>query len=608
MTETVRPKLIAFVSDVSARTQFILPNATHINSLPFDGIVVNIPASWSSMSPGVTVSEADVRQWLQPLTNFNVGKENYLAMEVDRPADLFDDAAWARVAQNWKTIGKVAAETGFKGILFDNEEYQGKWQDYPDNPTPQEAARGLSGYQAMASQRGREIMAALAETMPDAKVAVAHGPYTSAPRGPDVPAAISLQSGGPDGQELRGPFFTGFLEGLGPNQHLIDAGELYALRSAQEFQASFDYRNSTLPQRIDWQVRADALAQWSTRVDQGHIVYTDEFPVGYKQTPASLVTTLLNAFDHSEQAVFLYSESAQVPWLTPDVANKDWVAAASRAVELADNTQRGLAGNDSLVGSAKMDRLFGNAGFDTLRGNAGADIIYGGADGDTIHGDAGDDELYGEAGNDTIYSGAGADIMDGGAGSGDSVFYVNERAGAIINLANQSLNGGSAAGDRLVGIERIYGAVYADNNLTGDNASNILVGGIKTDILNGGGGFDILRGGLGADTLTGGTGGDYFQYTAAAEGGDTITAWESGDKFTFTRSAFGNLAGANVAAANFLSVATGHAASTTSHRFVFDQATDQLWYDADGSGAGAAIFIADITTNYNILNTDLLLA
>jgi Ca2+-binding RTX toxin-like protein len=126
--------------------------------------------------------------------------------------------------------------------------------------------------------------------------------------------------------------------------------------------------------------------------------------------------------------------------------------------------------------------------------------------------------------------------------------------------------------------------------------------------LTGGGAFDILRGGLGVDTLTGGTSGDYFQYTAVAEGGNTITAWEAADKFTFARAAFGNLAGANVAAANFLSVASGHVATDASQKFIFDQATDQLWYDADGSGTGAAVFIADITTNFNILNTDLLLA
>jgi Ca2+-binding RTX toxin-like protein len=268
----------------------------------------------------------------------------------------------------------------------------------------------------------------------------------------------------------------------------------------------------------------------------------------------------------------------------------------------------GAAGADTIYGLRGNDTIYGDAGADTLYGGRGDDDVYGGADGDIIYGDLGDDQLFGGDGNDVIYSFGGADLMDGGAGTGDSVFYVNERSAVTINLVDQILNAGAAFGDTIVNIERIYGAVYFANNLTGDNNSNILVGGIQSDIMNGGGGFDILRGGLGADTMTGGTSGDYFQYTAVAEGGDTITDWAAGDKFTFARAAFGNLVGANVAAVNFLSVASGHVATTAAQKFIFDQATDQLWYDADGSAGGAAVFVADITTNYNILNTDLLLA
>jgi Ca2+-binding RTX toxin-like protein len=265
-------------------------------------------------------------------------------------------------------------------------------------------------------------------------------------------------------------------------------------------------------------------------------------------------------------------------------------------------------GADTVYGLAGADTIETGNGADVIYDGRGDDTVYAGADGDIIRGDLGDDQFFGGDGNDSIYSFGGADLIDGGAGTGDSVFYVNERSDVTINLVDQIQNAGAAFGDTIVNIERIYGAVNFANNLTGDNNSNILVGGIKADILNGGGGFDILRGGLGADTMAGGTGADYFQYTAVAEGGDTITVWESGDKFTFSRTAFGNLAGANVAAVNFLSVASGHAATNTSQKFIFDQATDQLWYDADGSNAGAAVFIADITTNYNILNTDLLLA
>jgi Ca2+-binding RTX toxin-like protein len=265
-------------------------------------------------------------------------------------------------------------------------------------------------------------------------------------------------------------------------------------------------------------------------------------------------------------------------------------------------------GADTIYGLAGADVIYSGSGADKIYDGRGDDTVYAGADGDIIYGDLGDDQFFGGDGNDSIYSFGGADLMDGGAGTGDSVFYVNERSAVTINLVDQILNAGAAFGDTIVNIERIYGAVYFANNLTGDNNSNILVGGIQSDILSGGGGFDILRGGLGVDTMTGGTSGDYFQYTAVAEGGDTITDWAAGDKFTFARTAFGNLAGANVAAINFLSVASGHAATTVDQKFIFDQATDQLWYDADGNAGGAAVMIADLSTNVNLLNTDLLLA
>ncbi len=334
MVDTAPPLIIAFVSDVSARTQFILPNVAFIKSLPFDGIVVNIPASWSQMTPGVVVIAADVHDWLEPLAGFNAGMHNYLAFEMDDPGDLFDDAAWAQVARNWEVIGKIAAETGFTGILFDNEEYQGRWSNFPEDYSAPEAGRGLAAYQAKASQRGRELMAVLARVMPQADLAVAHGPYVSVPPNPALPFGIELQVGDAAQHELAGPFFTGFLEGLGPQQSLTDAGEIYALRSGAEFQQSFDYRNQALPGLIPWTVSPAALADWSASVQQGHIIYTSEFPPGYPQSPDSFVKTLVNAMAHSEGVVFVYTDHAQFSWLAPERLPTEWRDALERGVVL----------------------------------------------------------------------------------------------------------------------------------------------------------------------------------------------------------------------------------------------------------------------------------
>ena len=287
--------------------------------------------------------------------------------------------------------------------------------------------------------------------------------------------------------------------------------------------------------------------------------------------------------------------------------NNPAVAETLYGSESFGDQMRGFAGDDIMYGLAGADVTFGGDGGDNIYGGRGDDTSYGGNDGDRIYGDLGDDEQYGESGSDLIYGGAGSDLMDGGAG-GDTAYYSSEKVGAIINLVDQSLNAGSALGDTLLNFELIFGSNTGADTITGGGGNETILGNGGADNLNGGGGNDFLRGGVGVDTLNGGTGADKFQYTALNEVGDVIINYEAVDDFQFTRSAFGNLAGANVAALNFLSVASGHAAVTANQFFIFDQALDQLWYDADGSTATtAAVMVADLSNNINITNLDLLL-
>ena len=292
-----------------------------------------------------------------------------------------------------------------------------------------------------------------------------------------------------------------------------------------------------------------------------------------------------------------------------DGHNNAAVAETLMGNDSTSDQMRGFAGVDTMYGLAGADTIYGGDGADLIYGGRGDDTSYGGNDGDRIYGDLGDDEQYGESGADLVYSGAGSDLMDGGSGVGsDTAYYSSEKIGAIINLADQSLNAGSALGDTLLNFELIFGSNTGADTITGSGASETILGNGGADTLNGGGGADILRGGVGTDTLNGGTGADKFQYTALNEVGDIIINYEAVDDFQFTRAAFGNLAGANVAALNFLSVASGHSAVTTDQHFIFDQTLDQLWYDADGSTATIAAFmVADLSNNINVTNLDLLL-
>jgi hypothetical protein len=133
----------------------------------------------------------------------------------------------------------------------------------------------------------------------------------------------------------------------------------------------------------------------------------------------------------------------------------------------------------------------------------------------------------------------------------------------------------------------------------GSAFSDSLVGGVAKDTLSGGAGDDTLVGGGGGDVLTGGTGIDTFRL-----GGDlkaaTFTDFVSGvdvielDNALFTiLTTEGNLA--------LDAFVNGTKAASASQVLVYDQAKGNLYYDADGSGAGPAVLIG-VFTNQALLN------
>lgn len=174
-------------------------------------------------------------------------------------------------------------------------------------------------------------MEAASAGFPEAELIVAHGPYLSVPGRDDTPEAFALQAGGWEGQELRGPFFTGLAEGAGPDQVVVDGGELYALRTDVEFEASRAHRAEVMPGHIPWAVDEALLADWDARIDQSHTVHTDEFPVGYEQTPESFRGAMTAALEHSDRYAIVYAETQTHDWLTEANAPRPWIEALERA-------------------------------------------------------------------------------------------------------------------------------------------------------------------------------------------------------------------------------------------------------------------------------------
>ena len=130
--------------------------------------------------------------------------------------------------------------------------------------------------------------------------------------------------------------------------------------------------------------------------------------------------------------------------------------------------------------------------------------------------------------------------------------------------------------------------------LYGLNNADLMFGGAGADTLFGQAGDDMLQGGDGNDTLYGGTGSDQFIFNTApgASNVDTIADFVSGtDKIVLENAIFTTLAAGALSAGAFDIVGAAPAASAGT-RVVYDPTSGALWYDADGTGATAAVQIA----------------
>jgi Ca2+-binding RTX toxin-like protein len=129
-------------------------------------------------------------------------------------------------------------------------------------------------------------------------------------------------------------------------------------------------------------------------------------------------------------------------------------------------------------------------------------------------------------------------------------------------------------------------------------------------MLLGGAGADRLVSGGGADILVGGLGADVFVLPAAAPGaqapviGDFASA--ELDKIELSIALFPGIgtAGQPLSAAAF---ALGNQALQADDRIIYDHFTGALLCDADGSGTGAAVLIAQLANNAALTAGDFVL-
>ncbi len=221
----------------------------------------------------------------------------------------------------------------------------------------------------------------------------------------------------------------------------------------------------------------------------------------------------------------------------------------------------------NLTGNGLANHMIGNDGANTLDGKAGADVMAGRAGNDTYIVDNGGDQVVENAGggNDIIYSAVSYTLGDGQE---------------IESLATLD-----------------WGATDAIA-FTGNSGANHLNGNAGANVLDGKGGNDVLQGREGADT---------FAFTTAPGAGnvdlifdfnvadDTIRlGGDSGQPFAA-------LASGALAASAFV---IGAAAADADDVLIYNSATGALFFDADGSGAVAAVQFATVSAGLALTAAD----
>jgi Ca2+-binding RTX toxin-like protein len=228
-------------------------------------------------------------------------------------------------------------------------------------------------------------------------------------------------------------------------------------------------------------------------------------------------------------------------------------------------------------------------------GPAGS-VIVGSSGSDTLTGTAGNDTLQGLGGNDTLVGSPGNDFYDGGTGA-DTLDFRATSTGTSVNFSDGTISGGFNG--TFTNMERVLAG----------NAGDTLIGGAGGQTLSGRGGFDVYEGRAGVDTLWGGAGEDDFIFREMGDANaDRISDFASGaddimlDDAAFTTiGAIGNFAAGDTR----FKANSGGTATETDDRVIFNTSTGQLYYDADGSGAGTAQLIATVQSGATVAAIDI---
>jgi Ca2+-binding RTX toxin-like protein len=435
-------------------------------------------------------------------------------------------------------------------------------------------------------------------------------------------AIIENAIGGTSDDQITGNGAANSLQGNGGNDTLSGGAgaDTFVFTSASDGADTIQDFNRQEGDKIRFDASGQA-SQFTYNAQTGELSFDNQVFVTLANKPADFaIATDLSLKDAPPVTPPPVTPPPVAPTITPTVTPT--VTPSTTPTEGDDVLTSGTDQGDTISGLGGNDKITGGAGDDKLDGGAGDDIISGGSGNDTMSGGLGDDTYTVDssadvvieainAGNDTVFASVAytlASNVENLTLTGENA--INGTGNGLNNvIAGNAANNYLYAGDGddqlngLAGDDYLYGEA-GDDLLNGGEGQDWLVGDLGDDVLNGGAGNDRMLGGAGNDILageqgrnrlTGGADADQFVLNALDKNFDIITDFKAaqGDRIMVSvKGMAGQTKRGKLTADQFT---LGASAQQDQAGFVYNAASGNLFFDADGMGGQKQVQIAKLT-------------
>ena len=360
--------------------QNLIENHATLSKLPFSGFIV-VGNSFTNlvMKNNKVINYKEVWNELKGLKGlYKHQKENFLQINIEFPADFWDDKVWEQVSKNFAVVAKVSRDLGFRGIVFDDEPYtleakkmvnykfpsykeillhptkyskeeiKGSQASWVDRDAYRNPKYSFKEHTAQVTLRFKEIMSAMTRVNPNLVTLVYLGPSLAhVNSNKEYPVVIDM--GLERENEFHGAIFTGLEEGLTKKASLHDMGESYKYRKEEHFAHAYQWRKydiakeryNHLDEERYWVVPKSERKRWSESVNVGFMVFNQGQKSSYKEFTTldnssvnDIEKSLYKALHYSDKYVIYYCEKQN--WLLPNKKPslpKEWLEMMKRVIK-----------------------------------------------------------------------------------------------------------------------------------------------------------------------------------------------------------------------------------------------------------------------------------